>query len=295
MAPTDRVAAALADLDRALGELRRRPKPRKPATAAALAKLEAAWARPLPPTYRALLELRDGFADKANDPEVIGLFSAGELVAKSPVMREAAEWKQADPDCVEAKRGLVIGRTLDAWTLLDPGSARGGELGVVTIDSEYEVVKAADVAAYLAACAVSARALKTSNEFVKATKQRAQEIEQQGAQIMGVTTSAVSPDGRVLAVLWGNSLNVFDLAAAVERDRSRYAPCTHWVDAIAIAPVRVAFSTDSALVVCIADDGVAVAFDVKTGEPRPVPAAQAIGATVKISNRFNRRDGIRLP
>lgn len=290
----ERVRAALDALDGALAQIKRRPKRRSGATATAIARLEAAWQRSLPPTYRAFLELRDGFADKASDPEVVGLLSTSALTTTSALTRESDEWKRADPDCAEAVRGLIIGRTLDRWTLLDPGAPRGSELAVVTINSEYEVTEAADLAEYLIEGAATARDLQRSMEFIRDTNKRADELAQQGAQIIGVRTSAVSPDGRVLAVLSTASINLFDLAHPIERDRSRYAPCIRWIEPIGLADAdHLSFSRDDATVICSGPSG-AEAYDVATGAPRLVPAHRECGTPIKVSNRFNRRDGIRL-
>jgi hypothetical protein len=166
----------------------------------------------------------------------------------------------------------------------------------VTIDSEYEITAYRDVAAYLESCCEVAAAQKVSNAFVAASRHRAVELAAQNAQIIGTGPAALSPDGALIAVVAGadpaTAIDLFDAAHAVVREQSRYAP---WLRTI-VGPAAerttpLAFSADGKTVV----RGRAQAFDVATGEPRALPTALATTPAPKLSNRYSRRDGIRLP
>ncbi len=295
-----RIEEALVDLEKALKMLARRPKRSTPASAEALAKLEASWRRPLPPSYRALLERTDGFADRATDPTVIGLFGTRTLTSRAGVMREATEWKKADPDCAEAMRGLVIGRTLDGWTLLDPGEAIGDELAVVSIDSDYEVVKSASLIDYLKSCASSAIEQKKSNDLAKESAKRAKELADKGAQWELAELAAVSPDGKRVAVLSGGAVHVFDAEKTTAGGGSPHAPWLWAAPGTATpwnAPRKdtLAFTEDGSAVVRTTHEG-AFAFDVATGAPCTFAGVLATpkDAPWKPGTRFRRRDGIEL-
>ncbi|MCW5832917.1 MAG: SMI1/KNR4 family protein [Labilithrix sp.] len=291
---------ALSELERALKVLKRRPKRGAPASAEALAELEASWGRSLPPSYRAFLRHTDGFADRATDPTVIGLFGTRTLTSRAGVMREAAEWKKADPDCAEAVRGLVIGRTLDGWTLLDPGATAGDELSVVTVDSEYEIVQSASVVDYLKACATSALEQKKSSDWAKESARRAKELSEMGAQWELVEVASVSPDGRRVAVLSVGAVHLFDAEKTTTIDGAPHAPWL-WVASGTATPWNaprrdtLAFTEDGSAVVRVTHESTFV-FDVATGAPRKSEGALAAPKDMpwRPSTRFRRRDGIKL-
>lgn len=283
---------ALARLDEVLRRMKRRPKRGAPASQAAIVALERAWGITLPPSYRTLLERHDGYSDRAKDPTIIGLAPLKELVPPTRFTREAAEWQHADPDCAEANRGLVIGRLLDGWILLDPAARRGDELGVVTVDSEMEVETYADLPTYLAARADAASAEAESTAFAKASYVRAKENEAAGAVIEELRAAAVSPDGTLIAGLSGGAIVFFDLTRAAAKNGALHAPYLHRVEGTMPsdrATDRLAFASDGAAVTRTNAAGTEV-FEV-VFEPRgPAPALPAF----TIANRFRVRDGVRL-
>lgn len=299
MTKKSQVLTAHASLDATLKKLRRRPKAGKPVPAEALAALEAHWKRPLPPSYRELLEHHDGYADRASDPTVIGLLPAKSLLAKSGLAREAAEWKTADPDCAEAIRGLVIGRTLDAWTLFDPAVASGAEPSVVTIDSDMEITRYPSLEAYLRAGEELAKKEAESNAFAKASSVRSKELEAQGASIQAALSLVATPDGSLLAAMAVREIVFFDPARAVIKDGAKYAPVVRTIATPTTTnwqTEKLAFAAGGTLVVRTCDQGT-FAYDVATGEARPAPTAlDSPPAKLPFtpSNRFRMTDGLRL-
>ncbi len=290
---------ALSSLDTVLKKLRRRPKRGKPATREAMAALEALWKRPLPASYREVLETHDGYADRASEPTVIGLLPLASLLGKSRIAREAAEWKRADPDCAEANRGLVIGRTLDRWTLLDPGVATGAELSVVTIDSELELTRQPNLAAYFRSCEEAAKKEAESNAWAKASHARSYELAAQGAQLESALSVVVSPDGALIAAIGTTALVLFDASRTVTKDGGQYAPVVKTIETPRVTAwqsEKLVFAAGATVLVRTCDQGT-FAYRVATGEAVAVPSAvdpSPANASFTPSNRFRRSDGIRL-
>jgi len=230
---TKRVEDALKKVERALKTMGRRPKRNKGASSAAIDAIAKAWGiDDVPASYRAFLMLTDGFVDRAREPTVLALWSAKELGAgagaarPSSMMREAKEWKTADPDCAEAIRGFVIGMVLDRYTLFDPiGRTREHEMAVVTIDSEREVTRHENFIAYLDSNAAGAEEEKRSNDWAKASFHREKELTALGATWESVMQHAFSPDGKLLAVLSFAEVHIFDLEnLTTQKDGTTYAP-----------------------------------------------------------------------
>jgi hypothetical protein len=272
-----KMAALLDELDAAFAALepdkKRRPKRRKGATTAALTALGKQLRRALPPSYRAFLSACDGYRER--DP-VVGLFSTSEMKPRSAAQREAAEWKEADPDDAVARRGIVIGQTLDAHVLLDPNRTQDGELAVVVIDSESQHVTHRDVGAYLTACVAALRAQAARRVQRAEEEKAATERAAAGVVFEAVRDVAFSPDGCFVAT-WSEDVQLWDVrASGAVRDRARWAPLLRALPrraSVITGALRLEFSEDGRSLRLGGD-----AWSIPDGAPTAPTGRYALGA-----------------
>ena len=117
------------------------PQPRAPIRPHVLQAYEQRCGIPMPPSYRALLELSNGYD---------GLLFGGDLLAVEDVTPGGSAWERISEWKLEtAKYGG--GRVLDGimvaymaqpnnWAFLDPNTAQpSGEMALVSWDPEFEV------------------------------------------------------------------------------------------------------------------------------------------------------------
>lgn len=150
---TDQIREAVSRVLAVIEELKRAdpdtwgnldPTPGSPATASAIAAIEARVGRPLPPSYRSFLELHDGYTD---------LHITGPLLPAEPD-DDAVEWIEDLADVLDNEdrgTGVIVGGCFDAddFVYLDPERPQaGGEWAVVTMD-DFEETVYPDFAAYL--------------------------------------------------------------------------------------------------------------------------------------------------
>lgn len=114
------------------------PRARPPASAQALSRYEAALGLPLPNSYRAFLELHDGYDYLIPTGP---MFSTTEAIPGGAFFDQIREWKQTTSDYGggEVLDGIVIGYhgQPNNWAYLDPNQRREeGELAVISFTPE---------------------------------------------------------------------------------------------------------------------------------------------------------------
>lgn len=123
-----------------------RPKLRKPATKEQIAALEKAWKRPLPPSYRAFLEVTNGLAGEAFTHRIIG--TEDQKWAARQIKDMAEFWDDFDASSIfpvavpHADDGIHDMAVFDA-------TKKGDELPVVDWDHGREHQRFPSFAAYL--------------------------------------------------------------------------------------------------------------------------------------------------
>lgn len=124
----------------------------EPASARQLAALEKKLGKPLPPSYRAFLELHDGWADFDGDGAILSTEDQSKPWVKKRVAslgEQFEEWGGDDPFKAGALP-VMIGKTIHNYLVLDPSKTRPtGEMDFVLFDLAEEEQRFKDFTSYL--------------------------------------------------------------------------------------------------------------------------------------------------
>nr|WP_255203682.1 SMI1/KNR4 family protein [Myxococcus sp. AM011] len=123
-----------------------------PASARQLAALEKRLGKPLPPSYRAFLELHDGWADFDGDGAILSVEDQSKPWVKKRVASLGGHFEE-DGDSDPFKAGalpVMIGKTIRNYLVLDPSKTRRtGEMDFVLFDLAREEERFKDFTSYL--------------------------------------------------------------------------------------------------------------------------------------------------
>jgi len=130
-----------------------RVEPGAPATADALAAYERHLGRPLPPSYRAFLELHDGYRGLAYPGDMLAI---GDLLPGGKSAEAISKWRERSLrwGAEETREAIPIANLgqPNNWVFLDPTRPRArGELTVVEWEPE-DTTEYPDLVAFLEEC-----------------------------------------------------------------------------------------------------------------------------------------------
>jgi hypothetical protein len=171
------LVAELVELHREYWELAFDKKPPTelgpPAKPAQIAKLEKILGKPLPPSYRAFLELHNGWAGFDGDGKLLAVEDQGsEWVKEQILLHENAFDGRAKSPFEKGMMPVMIGESIRNYMVLDQTKLRDdGEMEFLAYDSNERVGRYKDFAALLRAEVESSKLM--SAELKKGKKKRA--------------------------------------------------------------------------------------------------------------------------
>jgi hypothetical protein len=162
------LVAAQRELDRLMFDEDEPPSLGKPATSQQIATLEGVLGKPLPPSYRAFLELHNGWEDFDGEAKLLAVEDHGSKWVKKRV-RELGDLFAETEDDNPFELGaipLMLGKDTQNYLVLDPRKVRGnGEMDFVTYDLTVQEDRFKDFTAFLAdALKVLKGAIKSEKE-----------------------------------------------------------------------------------------------------------------------------------
>ncbi len=175
------LARAEADDEDAETSKRLRPKHRKPATPTQIADLERAWGRPLPPTYRAFLEVCNGIDDELGTHRLLG--TDDQKWAQKQVAQLSEFWEDFDATTVIPVAVPQAGIGIQDFAAFVRGD--GAEMPIADWDRRSAFQRHKTFAAYLEhLVALEHRVAKANAKEKKAAKAKEVELDRGRATLI---------------------------------------------------------------------------------------------------------------
>jgi hypothetical protein len=150
----------------------------RPCSPRQLARVEQALGKPIPPSYRAFLELYDGWDDFEGDAKILGSDDVGAAWVKSRIAKKGALFIEFTKKNPLASFGfpIFLGPTSSRLAVLDTRKVDGeGEMPVITYDYTKKEDEYASFTAFLEG------ELETVDDLIKDAKEGVDDDEDEGS------------------------------------------------------------------------------------------------------------------